>query len=102
MTKMLRILGKRGRITIPYEIRQRVGFAYNDVLSFEESADGKAVRVKREKICNNCIADRIPKEKDNEVTLLDYLYELSPEQQVAAFVHLSMKVASVQGGVANG
>ena len=61
MTKMLRILGKRGRITIPYEIRQRVGFAYNVVLSFEESADGKAVLVKREKICNNCIADRIPK-----------------------------------------
>ena len=43
MSKMYRILGKRGRITIPYEIRQRVGFAYNDVLSFEESEDGKAV-----------------------------------------------------------
>lgn len=102
MTKMLRILGKRGRITIPYEIRQRVGFAHNDVLSFEESADGKAVLVKREKICNNCVAERIPKEKDNEVTLLDYLNELSPEQQFAAFVHLSMKVASLQGGVSNG
>ena len=24
--KLLRILGKRGRITIPFEIRQRVGF----------------------------------------------------------------------------
>ena len=49
MSKMYRILGKRGRITIPYEIRQRVGFAYNDVLSFEESEDGKAVLVKRER-----------------------------------------------------
>ena len=36
MTKLYRILGKRGRITIPFEIRQRVGFSYNDVLSFTE------------------------------------------------------------------
>ena len=35
MIKMFKILGKRGRITIPYEIRQKVGFAYNDLLSFE-------------------------------------------------------------------
>ena len=26
-TKLLRILGKRGRITIPYEIRQQIGRA---------------------------------------------------------------------------
>lgn len=51
---MYRILGKRGRITIPYEMRQRVGFAYNDVLSFTESEDGRTVLVRREKICNHC------------------------------------------------
>lgn len=54
MNTMYRILGKRGRITIPFEMRQRVGFAYNDVLSFTEAADGKSVIVKREKICDNC------------------------------------------------
>ena len=54
MNKMLRILGKRGRITIPYEICQRVGFAYNDVLSFTEAPDGSTVLVKRERICDNC------------------------------------------------
>ena len=54
MNKMYRILGKRGRITIPFEIRKRVGFAYNDVLSFTEAADGRTVVVKREKICSNC------------------------------------------------
>lgn len=37
MTKLYRVLGKRGRITIPFEIRQRVGFTYNDVLSFNLS-----------------------------------------------------------------
>lgn len=33
MLKIYRVLGKKGRITIPYEIRQRIGFRYNDVLS---------------------------------------------------------------------
>ena len=41
MTKLYRVLGKRGRITIPFEIRQRVGFTYNDVLSFTESPDAE-------------------------------------------------------------
>lgn len=100
MTKMFRILGKRGRITIPYDIRKRVGFAYNDVLSFEETEDGKAVLVKREKVCNNCIAEQ--PDKESEVTLLDYLNDLAPEQKFAAFVHLGQQVAVMQGGVANG
>ena len=34
MIKLYRVLGKRGRITIPFEIRQRVGFTCNEVLSF--------------------------------------------------------------------
>ena len=50
MATMYRILGKRGRITIPYEMRVRVGFAQNDLLSFSETEDGKAVLVRREKI----------------------------------------------------
>ena len=36
MTKLYRVLGKRGRITIPYEIRQRVGFSYNDCPEIRE------------------------------------------------------------------
>lgn len=57
MTKLYRVLGKRGRITIPYEMRRRVGFQYNDVLSFAEQ-DDRTVVVKREKICDNCCADQ--------------------------------------------
>ena len=37
MEKIYKILGKRGRITIPYELRLKHGFAYNDVVSFEET-----------------------------------------------------------------
>ena len=102
MNRMFRILGKRGRVTIPYEIRQRVGFAYNDVLSFTESSDGRTVIVKREKICNNCKGAQ-PVEKDSDtVTLLDFLNSLSAEQQRAALVHLSVKWAEQAGGDWNG
>ena len=36
MNKIYRNLGKRGRTTIPYEIRVRLGLRHNDLLSFEE------------------------------------------------------------------
>ncbi len=97
MAKMYRILGKRGRITIPYEIRQRVGYGYNDVLSFAESEDGRSVIVKREKICDNCRTESPGEAKDDEITLLDFLNGLSPKQQRAALVHLSVKWAENQG-----
>ena len=96
MAKLLRILGKRGRITIPYEIRQKVGFAYNDVLSFTEGNDGRTVIVRRERICD-CKKAK-PTKKDDEVTLLDFLNGLSPEQQRAALVHLSVMWAEKPGG----
>lgn len=95
MNKILRILGKRGRITIPFEIRQRVGFKYNDVLSFTETSDGTSVIVKREKLCNHCKQEQ-PMSTTDEVTLLDFLNGLSPEQQRAALVHLSVKWAEQQ------
>ena len=52
MMRTLRILGKRGRITIPYEIRQRLGFRPNDVLSFQ-IVDDRTVLVRREKLCSS-------------------------------------------------
>lgn len=95
MTKMYRVLGKRGRVTIPYEIRERVGFGYNDVLSFTEAGDGRTVIVRREKICNNC-KENITIPKDDEVTLFDFLNSLSPSEQRAALVHLSVNWAEEQ------
>ena len=64
-----------GRITIPFEIRKRVGFAYNDILSFTEQ-DDRTVVVKREKICDECKAKE--RAKDDEVSLLEFLNSLTP------------------------
>lgn len=95
--KILRILGKKGRTTIPYEIRKHVGFKYNDVLSFTESPDGRSVIIKRETLCT-CEDNKGVKKKpkNDEITLLDFLNSLSDEQQHAALVHLSLKWAVEQ------
>ncbi len=97
MEKMYRILGKRGRITIPYEIRQRVGFKHNDVLSFEESEDGRTVVVKREKICDCQPPGSKESGVTDELTLYDFLNGLSSKQQRAALIHLSVKWAEAHG-----
>lgn len=98
MNKILRILGKRGRITIPYEIRRRLGVKQNDVLSFTESADGRTVIVRREKLCECEKTERtVGKEAKGEVTLYDFLNNLTSEQQRAALIHLSVKWAEKQG-----
>ena len=88
MLKMYRVLGKRGRITIPFEIRQRIGFKYNDVLSFTQQDDGSVV-VRKEKICDNC--NEFAEEFEENFTLEDFLDSLSEEEQRDALVHLSLK-----------
>lgn len=101
MSRLFRILGKRGRITIPYEIRKRVGFAYNDILSFTESDDGSTVIVKREKVCDNC-KETQPVTRDDKTDLYDFLNSLSASEQHDALVHLSLVWAGQQGGMPNG
>ena len=98
--KINKILGKRGCITIPYEIRLKMGFKYNDVVSFEEQ-DNNTVIIRREKICDGCKKDAPnPVEKPtDEITLLDFLDGLSDAEQRAVFVHLMTKWTDLLGGV---
>lgn len=87
MLKIYRVLGKKGRITIPYEIRQQIGFRYNDVLSFIQQDDG-SVLVRREKICDNC--KYLEEDFEENITLEDFLDSLSEEEQKDALLHLSL------------
>lgn len=91
MNKTYRVLGKRGRITIPYEIRQELGFACNDIVSFE-AQNKNTITVKREKICNSCQ----PPEPDSidVVSLRDFLNGLPEKEQWEALTHLSVKWAA--------
>lgn len=89
-----RIMGKRGRITIPYEFRQQVGFGDYDVLSFTRQ-DDNTVLVRREKICDNCSGKKVFAAQVSEpnMTLMELLDSLTPAQQRAALVHLSVRWA---------
>ena len=89
MSKIYKILGKRGRITIPFEIRLRKGFAYNDVVSFEEKDDNTVV-IKREKICDNC---KVLAAVEKEASLLDIINSLQLSEQKAVFKYLARKLA---------
>lgn len=93
MLRLFRVLGKKGRITIPFEIRQRIGFRYNDILSFTKQDDG-SVLIRREKICDNCID--ITDDYSENITLEDFLDSLSEEEQRNALMHLSLLLAEKQ------
>ena len=93
MQKILKILGKRGRVTIPWEIRGELGFACNDVISFERTGD--AVLVRREKLCDGCGgAAQTP--KDNATALTELLEDATPEEIRTALVRLSVRWAELQ------
>ena len=93
MLKMYRVLGERGRITIPYEIRKRIGFRYNDVLSFTQQDDGSVV-IRREKLCDNC--QYLEEDFEENIPLEDFLDSLSEEEQRDALIHLSVLWAEKQ------
>ena len=50
--KTYRVLGQKGRTTIPLFIRMRLGLRCGDVLSFAE--ENGAVTVRKEKLCDRC------------------------------------------------
>ena len=93
MLKIYRVLGKKGRITIPFEIRQRIGFRYNDVLSFTELDDSSVV-VRKEKICDNCKC--LEEDFEKNFTLEDFIDSLSEEEQRNALLPLSLLWAEKQ------
>ena len=81
MDKILRILGKKGRITIPYEIRQTLGYMNNDLISMTPQADGSIV-IRHENACTHCVDT--PK-----LSLEEILEGFSVEEKRNAFVYLS-------------
>ena len=96
--KLYRIIGNEGRITIPYSIRQAVGFLPDDVVSFQ-IVDTDSVLVRRETLRDQKKTASVPKP---DATLMDYLENLSPKEQHTALVHLSVLWAQSHGTKSNG
>lgn len=86
--KIYKILGKRGRITIPFAIREELGLEQDDVLSFELQEDGGVV-IRMEPRCCGCHEEIQP----SMISLQDLLDELPMEAKRDAVVYLSMQLA---------
>lgn len=86
MTMIRRILGKRGRTTIPYEFRQILDMRYNDVLTFAMNNDRTCVVITKEKICTDCIKF-VPRSKD--ISLDEFLSQMSTDEMLKAISALS-------------
>jgi len=110
--KIYKILGKRGRITLPLEIRQEMGFAFNDVVSFERTGD--AVTVRREKVCEQrdaapnappaCEFYRTADQKSRAALFAELLDDLTAEELRTALIRLSVRWAEMtqSGGGGDG
>lgn len=92
--KIVRVLGKRGRITIPYEIRVRNKIGYNDILSFEEK-DANTIILRREKLCGGCTPECF--DEVSGVSIEDFIDSLTPEQQRKATIYLNLLWAQKEG-----
>lgn len=94
MKKKFVIIGKRGRVTIPEEIRNFVGIKYNDLLSFEVQPNGN-ILIRKERYCDNCVGNE-------NLPLSEVINRYPEEERDKAFVMLSADWSKRQGGVLNG
>ena len=53
MKTIFRFLGRKGRTTIPQDVRVACGFKPGDIISFEVRKDG-GVLLRKETVCNHC------------------------------------------------
>lgn len=91
MATIRRILGKRGRTTIPYEFRQILDLRFNDVLTFAINDDNNCVVITKEKICTDCIKF-VPQGKD--ISLDDFLSQMNKEEMIKTIAALSKALVS--------
>ena len=88
MEKIYKLIGKRGRTTVPFEIRMKMRIGYNSLVSYEMQ-DENTVILRKEKICDGC---KHPDE--NEGSILDVVNSLTETEQKALHRYLSIKLSA--------
>ena len=91
MSKQFRVLGKRGRINLPIEIREKLCWSGNDILSFEVQSNGTLL-VRKE---------QINAEKKDCESILAMFNSLPESQQREILIKLSVKWAEKERGGLN-
>jgi len=90
MDTIYKVLDQKGRTTIPFEIRRKLGMKYNDILSF--TMDNNRVIITKEKLCNDCNVENEKK------PFSEFIDSLSPMQQYELFNKLAERWASGRMG----
>ena len=90
MKKIYRILGKRGRTTIPFSLRVGCGFKPGDIISFEVRKDG-SVLLRKETVCDHC-REQV-KESAKKKPLPEWLRHIPADEQKAVFRYLAKSLA---------
>ena len=88
MEKIFKLIGKRGRTTVPFEIRMTMRIAYNSLVSYEMK-DENTVILRKEKICDGC---KHPDE--NEGSILEVVNSLTETEQKALHRYLTIKLSA--------
>ena len=88
MNKIYRLVGKKGRTTIPFDIRVKMKIGCNSLLSYEMK-DENTIILRREKVCDHC--------SDHGVkagSILDVVNSLTETEQKALHRYLSIKLST--------
>ena len=92
MNKIFKLIGKRGRTTVPFEIRMKMRLGYNSLVSYELK-DEDTLILRKEKICDGCKEPII-----KEATILDVVNSLSDTEQKALYRYLSIRLSKAERG----
>lgn len=85
-----RIIGKKGRTTIPYVMRCILDIKENDVVAYYLTEDRSAVIVTKEDLCSGCNSTCT---ETNDEELLDFVRSLPDKDQKRVLVSLLDKFA---------
>lgn len=92
--KLYRVLGNEGRITIPWDMRQIIGFLPGEIVSFY-LVDERSVLVRKETLS---VPEAAPYKLPGQGSLLEFLESLNEKQRYDALVHLSVLWAESHDG----
>ena len=88
MNKIYRLVGKKGRTTIPFDIRVKMKIGCNSLLSYEMK-DENTIILRREKVCDHCNDHGV-----KEGSILDVVNSLTETEQKALHRYLSIKLST--------
>ena len=90
MEKIYKLIGKKGRTTVPFAIRMKLKLGYNSLVSYEMDDDNTVI-MRKEKVCDGCKTSGV-----KEGSILDVVNSLTETEQKALHRYLSIRLATAE------